>query len=75
MPQTLEHPVITHINRTGYPPGMKEPRLLGEDDLGYDIYEGDELMVLDDYVYVKEELSMDAIKILEMLGAYEITAQ
>lgn len=68
-----DHPVIERIMRTGYP--SPEPKPLGEDALGNEIYEGDELLVLDDYEFVKEELSYDAREILDMLGAITIIAE
>ena len=41
----------------------------GTDSLGVRIFAGDELLVLDDERFVKEELSFDALQILKILGA------
>lgn len=65
----LEHPDITHINETGYPRGYEEPEAIGIDALGNEVYEGDEILVLDDEVFLVQELGMESIEILEILGA------
>ena len=65
----MEHPDITHARLTGYPRGIVEPRELGLDSLGNQIYEGDRLLVFGDYQFTIDELSYDAIEILEMIGA------
>lgn len=65
----LEHPDITHINRTGYPRGYEELEAIGIDALGNEVYEGDEILVLDDEVFLVQELGMESIEILEILGA------
>ena len=65
----MEHPETLTIMRTGYPSGVKEPKIISTDSLGYEIYEGDEIFVLGDDVFVKEELSYDAVEILEKIGA------
>lgn len=69
----MNHPMIMEIMRTGYPMGYGEPEHAGVDSLGNEILVGDEIMILDDEVFVKEELSHDAVVILELFGAvYEI---
>lgn len=62
-------PIIKHIERTGYPPGAREPRVLFEDSLGHEVYEGDEVLELDDEIYLIHEISSDAVEILERHGA------
>ena len=52
-----------------------EPKILGEDSLGNEVMEGDEILVLDDEFFRKEDLSYDAIHILEMFGAEEKIAE
>ena len=63
----MDHPDITKIERTGYL--HDEPKLIGTDDLGVEIYSHDEVFKINDRKYVKETLSSDAIQILEQLGA------
>lgn len=63
-----EHPEVIWISRTGYPADM-QPKNRGTDSLGIRIFAGDELLVLDDEKFVKEELSFDALQILKILGA------
>jgi len=72
MPIDLEHPVVTAIRRYGYP--EPEPRLIGEDFFGNPIHEGDEIYVLDEYVFLDAELGYQAAQILEALGAKRKTA-
>ena len=64
-------------------PYVENPMVLGNEEeqrfIGYDvfnnkIYEGDEILVFDDDVYLKDELSSDAIKILKRLGCEERVA-
>ena len=63
----MDHPDITKIERTGYL--HDEPKLIGTDDLGVEIYSHDEVFEINDRKYVKGTLSSDAIQILEQLGA------
>lgn len=63
----MDHPDITKIERTGYL--YDEPKLIGTDDLGVEIYSHDEVYEINDRKYVKSMLSSDAIEILEQLGA------
>jgi len=53
----------------------EEPKFFGEDALGNEVFEGDEILVLDDGFFRKEDLSYDAIKILQMFGAEEKIAK
>ena len=63
----MDHPDITKIERTGYL--HDEPKLIGIDDLGVEIYSHDEVLEINDRKYVKGTLSSDALQILEQLGA------
>lgn len=65
----MDHPIVKEIERHGYPLSHKEPKLLFLDALGNNVYEGDEVLEFDDEIYVVEELSSDAIEILERHGA------
>jgi len=62
-------PIIKTIERTGYPPGVREPKVLFEDSLGHEVYEGDEVIEFDEEIYLIQELSSDAIEILKKHGA------
>lgn len=54
----------------------EEPKFFGEDALGNEVFEGDEILVIDDDVFFrKEDLSYDAIHILDMFGAEEKIAE
>lgn len=65
----MDHPDIIHAELTGYPRGVREPRELFEDSLGNTIFEGDEVIEFDEEIYLIQELSSDAIEILERHGA------
>lgn len=52
----------------------EEPDLIGYDVFDNAIYTGDEILVFDDDVYLKEELSTDAVQILIKLGCEERVA-
>lgn len=67
----MEHPDITTVRNYGY--AEKEPQLLLLDELGNEIYEGDEVLDLDTMLFSVFNLSRDAIEILEMLGAVRRT--
>lgn len=67
----MEHPDITTVRNYGY--AEKEPQLLLLDELGNEIYEGDEVLDLDTMLFSVFDLSRDAIEILEMLGAVRRT--
>jgi len=63
----LEHPDITRVRKNGYP--SVEPAFRGIDGLGNPIYENDEILEFDDQIYLVDEISSDAIEILERHGA------
>jgi hypothetical protein len=52
----------------------KPHKLWGRDPFGNGIWVGDDILVFDDDVYRKDDLSYDAIKILKRLGAEEKVA-
>lgn len=70
----IQHPVITQMERTGYPYSERREEV-GVDPLGNMVYDGDEILVIDDEFYLVEELSIDAIEILERHGAVYMTAK
>ncbi|MEN0666939.1 hypothetical protein [Caldifermentibacillus hisashii] len=53
----------------------QESKIFGDDALGNEVLEGDEILVIDDEFFRKEDLSYDAIQILEMFGAEERIAE
>ena len=69
----MQHPMITRIEKYGYP--EPEPEVYGTDFFGNEVYEGDLILVIDDEFFLKDELSLDAIKILELFGATEEIAK
>lgn len=53
----LEHPTITQINRTGYPEDMMDqPEHCGIDYLGDEILDGDDIVIDDGEIILKENL-------------------
>lgn len=52
----------------------EHPRVIAKDVFGNAVWTGDEILVLDDDVYRKDELSYDAIKVLKRYGAVEKVA-
>lgn len=71
----MDHPMVTQIERTGYPRGMQEPKALGVDALGNEYFKGDILIEVADEVILKDELSHDLQWFfLYKLGGREITA-
>ena len=63
----MEHPMITQIENTGYPYSAKREDW-GTDGLNNDVYSGDEIIEFDEEIYLVEELSTDAIEIMEQHG-------
>ncbi|MFC2948568.1 hypothetical protein [Virgibacillus sediminis] len=63
----MEHPAITRTIKTGYPYSDRREEY-GTDALGNEVFEGDEILVYQDEFYLVEELSTDAIQILEQHG-------
>lgn len=63
-----DHPIIENMERTGYPDGV-EPKELGEDSLGNKIYQGDEMYYFEDLSFVRDEISMDLERTLELINA------
>lgn len=53
----------------------KPHKLLGRDVFDNGIWAGDDILILDDDVYRKDDLSYDAIKILKRYGAVEDVAE
>lgn len=64
----MDHPVVKQLNVIGYPWDFERSQV-GTDSLGNEVYEGEEILVLGNEYFLVEELSVDAIQILEMLGA------
>lgn len=72
-PIKLEHPDITRTLNTGYPD--KQPSHWGVDALGNEIFEGDHVLLFDGEIFLKDELSADALNILKLFGAVEDIAE
>lgn len=64
----MDHPTIERVRATGYPYSPRRG-VVGRDPFGRSICTGDEMLVLDDDFYLVEELSGDAVEILERHGA------
>jgi hypothetical protein len=52
----MEHPVITRINRTGYPEPVKQVKHYGIDIFGHEIEFGDEVIEHNGELILKENL-------------------
>lgn len=63
----IEHPTISRTLRTGYP--QQERVFFTIDGLGNAVFKGDEILELDDQIYLVDEISLDAQEILEKHGA------
>ncbi|WP_405103133.1 hypothetical protein [Oceanobacillus sp. FSL H7-0719] len=63
----LQHPTIERIERTGYPFSDRREEW-GTDGLNNEVYSGDEIIEFMDDFYLLDELSADAIEILEQHG-------
>lgn len=71
----LEHPTITRVNRTGYPKMNVRRNLYAIDSMGQDVYTGDEMLVINDDLFLVEPLLQESVEILELLGATHETAK
>lgn len=63
----LQHPMITRIERTGYP--EPEPEIYGSDALNNAVLVGDEILCIEDIYFLVHALEPTAIEVLEELGA------
>lgn len=52
----LQHPMITKIEKTGYPNLMEQPEHCGSDFFGDEILEGDTIVEYDGELILKENL-------------------
>lgn len=68
----MDHPLVERAMLTGYPYSDKRQEV-GTDGLNKEVYTGDQIMIYEDEFYLVDELSSDAIEVLERHGAtYEI---
>lgn len=70
----LEHPDITRARRTGYPYSHKRQDCF-YDAFGSAIYPGDQYIDFHGETYLVDDLSADAIEILERHGGIYKTAE
>ncbi len=63
----MDHPMVAQIERTGYPFSDRRNDY-GVDGLGNEVFTGDEIIEFFDDFYLVEELSTDAIEIMEQHG-------
>lgn len=70
----MDHPMTIEIERTGYPKAFR-PKVYGIDALGNEVYIGEEILVLEDEFYLKENLISESIEILNKHGATSEVAQ
>lgn len=64
----MDHPTITEIERWGYPKEQDHRHVL-TDEIGNEIYTGDEYYEFNDKIYLKEALGSITIEVLEDVGA------
>lgn len=67
----MNHPVLEQIERTGYPDGLPETDHYGLDGLGNEVFDGDEIYVLNEEFFLKETLMEESRALLITLGAEE----
>jgi hypothetical protein len=60
----LQHPMVSQINKTGYPNTVNQPEHWGDDYFGAEILEGDDVVEYDGEVILKDNLE----KFLSELG-------
>ncbi|MBT2661915.1 hypothetical protein [Bacillus sp. ISL-45] len=51
-----DHPIIEQIERTGYPNAMDQPEHNGTDYFGYEILEGDDIVIDGEEMILKDNL-------------------
>lgn len=62
----LEHPMVSRINRTGYPENViKQPECAGIDYFGSEVLEGDEIVEYDGELILKENLERFLTEVLD----------
>jgi hypothetical protein len=66
----IQHPDISRVRIHGFP----DAQPINTDTLGHEIYSGDEIITLNDEVFLVEPLLQETIEILELLGAERETA-
>ena len=64
----MNHPLIDRIQTKDYP-FSKRREVVGNDALGNEVFSGEEILFYQDEFFLVEELSEDAIEVLEMFGA------
>lgn len=64
----MDHPMIRQIELTGYPSGY-DRKYIGTDALGNEVYEGDQILVFEDEMFLVDDLTYQAEEILEIVGA------
>lgn len=69
----MDFPTVKRTMLTGYP--EKEPKLYGSDAFNNPVLEGDEILCMNDFYFLKRALTMDAIEVLEYMGAVEKIAK
>jgi hypothetical protein len=69
----IQDPRITRTTRTGYPEPIKMKP--GKDAFDNNVYPGDEILEIDDVIFLKEELLQETIDALKMVGAEERIAE
>ncbi|WP_281659101.1 hypothetical protein [Halobacillus sp. Cin3] len=67
----MNHPVIKQVERTGFPKGVTEPEHIGLDAMGNEVFEGDQIYILNEEFFLKETLLAETREALEVLGAEE----
>lgn len=70
----MDHPMTMEIERTGYTREFR-PNVYGTDALGNEVYVGEEILVLEDEFYLKENLISESIEILNKHGATSEVAE
>lgn len=70
----IQDPRISRVLRTGYPELIKKKPSF-KDAFGNIVHPGDEILEFDDVIFLKEELFLETVEALKLVGAEEKIAE
>lgn len=65
----MDHPVIKEVETWGYPKSNTLHDYVMTDSFNNEIYTGDEYLVYEDEIFLADALTLNAIEVLELIGA------
>ncbi|MCP3026639.1 hypothetical protein [Halobacillus sp. A5] len=69
----MTHPSVEQVENFGYPL-KKEEKYYGTDELGNEVFHGDDIYELNDEYFLIETLTQDSKELLQILGAEKRSA-